>query len=222
MNEHSDRIAGDVVNEPVLGETPDAGHDPRQEHASAVVSRYHPCPRWLALTLIVTAALVFVAWLFLAAAHIDDRYQLDHVSGARMALAQSFDRGTLYPELYDGRTYGGTRFMPLPIVLHGLTARMTGEYLVAGKLLGYAATLGLLATMFDPPAARPVPAPLCPDPRRPRPDDVDGIRRLDEHARRRPAARPPGTGCLDRREHRPVPPPRWARPLWLPLPSFRS
>ncbi len=147
MNEHSDRIAGDVVNEPVLGETPDAGHDPRQEPAFAVVSRYHPCPRWLALTLIVTAALVFVAWLFLAAAHIDDRYQLDHVSGARMALAQSFDRGTLYPELYDGRTYGGTRFMPLPIVLHGLTARLTGEYLVSGKLLGYAAMLGLLTTM---------------------------------------------------------------------------
>jgi hypothetical protein len=93
------------------------------------------------------AGLVFVAWLILAAAHVDDRYQLDHVSGVRMALAQYFDHGTLYPPLYDGRFYGGTRFMPIPIVLHGSLARLTGEYLVSGKLLGYAVTLALLATM---------------------------------------------------------------------------
>ena len=98
--------------------------------------------------MVAVAGLVFVAWLFLAAAHIDDRYQLDHVSGVRMALAQYFDHGTLYPPLYDGRFYGGTRFMPIPIVLHGSLARVTGEYLVSGKLLGYATMLALLATMI--------------------------------------------------------------------------
>jgi hypothetical protein len=147
MNEHSDRMAGELVNEPVLGKAPAAGYGPTEQQVSGLVPWYHPCPKWLALTLIATAALVFVAWIYLAAAHIDDRYQLDHVSGARMALAQSFDRGTLYPELYDGRSYGGTRFMPAPIVLHGLTARLTEEYLVSGKLLSYAAMLGLLTTM---------------------------------------------------------------------------
>jgi hypothetical protein len=97
--------------------------------------------------MLAVAGLVFVAWLFLAAAHVDDRYQLDHVSGVRMALAQSFDRGTLYPPLYDGQSYGGTRFMPIPIVLHGSLSLLTDEYLISGKLLSYAAMLALLTTM---------------------------------------------------------------------------
>jgi hypothetical protein len=110
-------------------------------------SRHLPRPRWLSWSMVGIAGFVFVAWLFLAAAHVDDRYQLDHVSGVRMALAQYFDHGTLYPPLYDGGFYGGTRFMPIPIVLHGSLARLTGEYLVSGKLLGYAVMLALLATM---------------------------------------------------------------------------
>jgi hypothetical protein len=131
------------VSDPSLGGT-DAGHG-----AQNAAGREDPLltTRWLSAALIVAAALVLFAWTYLAVSHVDDRYRLDHVSGARMALAQYFDHGTLYPELYDGEFYGGTRFMPLPIVLHGLAARLTGEYLVAGKLLSYMATLGLLATM---------------------------------------------------------------------------
>lgn len=105
-------------------------------------------PDWLSASSIVLGVLIFAAWIFLATAHADDRYRLDHVSGARVALARYVDDGVLYPELYDGHRYGGTRFMPLPIVLHGLVAQLTGEYLVSGRLLAYAATLGLLATMF--------------------------------------------------------------------------
>ena len=105
-------------------------------------------PRWLAWALVGVAALVFAAWLFLAVAHVDDRFQLDHVSGARMALARYFDEGTLYPELYEDGFYGGTRYMPVPIVLHGFLAELTGEYLLSGKLLSYAAMIGLLAAMF--------------------------------------------------------------------------
>jgi hypothetical protein len=138
---------GERVNRPVLGEAAGVGHGSKHQPASALAPRYHPFPRWLALASIASATLVFVAWVYLAATHVDDRYRLDHVSGARMALAQSFDHGVLYPELYDGRSYGGTRFMPFPIVLHGLTARLTGDYLVAGKLLGYAAVLSLLMVM---------------------------------------------------------------------------
>ena len=105
-------------------------------------------PRWLSYALIVAAASVFLAWVYLSVTHVDDRFGLDHVSGVRMALAKSFNEGTLYPELYDGEFYGGTRFMPLPIVLHGLIARATGEYLMSGKALGYLSTLGLLAAMI--------------------------------------------------------------------------
>jgi hypothetical protein len=131
---------------PSSGETPGTGPGSRDTGREDLPGR-PLTPRWLSLALIVTASLVLVAWAYLAMAHVDDRYRLDHVSGARMALAQYFDRGTLYPELYDGEYYGGTRFMPLPIVLHGVVARLTGEYLVSGKVLSYAATIGLIATM---------------------------------------------------------------------------
>ena len=134
------------MSERVLDETEDA--EPGSHQPTPELSQHVPSPRWLSWSMVAVAGLVFVAWLFLATAHVDDRYQLDHVSGVRMALAQYFDHGALYPPLYDGRFYGGTRFMPIPIVLHGSLARITGEYLVSGKLLGYAAMLALIATMI--------------------------------------------------------------------------
>jgi hypothetical protein len=129
------------------GESADAGsgaHDQDREE----IRDHLRTPRWLSLALVAVAASVVLAWAYLAVAHVDDRYGLDHVSGTRMALAQYFDDGTLYPELYDGEFYGGTRFMPLPIVVHGLAARITGEYLISGKVLGYVAMLGLLVAMI--------------------------------------------------------------------------
>jgi hypothetical protein len=104
-------------------------------------------PTWLAVSSVAIGALILASWIFLAVAHADDRYRLDHVSGARIALARSAQEGVLYPELFDGERYGGTRFMPIPFVVHGLVAGITDEYLLSGKLLAYAATLGLLATM---------------------------------------------------------------------------
>jgi hypothetical protein len=104
-------------------------------------------PTWLAVSSVAIGALILASWIFLAVAHADDRYRLDHVSGVRIALARSAQEGVLYPELFDGEHYGGTRFMPLPFVVHGLVAGITDEYLLSGKLLAYAATLGLLATM---------------------------------------------------------------------------
>jgi hypothetical protein len=107
-----------------------------------------PAPRWLSAGLLVVGAAVATAWLLLAAVHVDDRYRVDHVAGARMALAWYLNDGTLYPPLYDGTAYGGTRFMPLPIVLHAAMARMTGEYLISGKVLGYATILALVGVTF--------------------------------------------------------------------------
>jgi hypothetical protein len=84
----------------VLDEKTDAegGSEPKP---APVVGAYNlPSPRWLAWALVGVAALVF------AVTHVDDRFQLDHVSGARMALAQYFHEGTLYPELYEGGSTG--------------------------------------------------------------------------------------------------------------------
>jgi hypothetical protein len=101
----------------------------------------------LELGLTLVSAAIFLAWLLLLAVHVDDRYQVDHVGGVRMALARYFNGGVLYPPLFDGGHYGGTRFMPLPIILHGGLASVTGEYLISGKVLSYAVMLVLLAVM---------------------------------------------------------------------------
>jgi hypothetical protein len=102
----------------------------------------------LELGSVLIGAAVFLAWALLLAVHVDDRYQVDHVGGVRMALARYFNHGVLYPPLFDDGTYGGTRFMPLPVALHGALARITGEYLVSGKLLSYAVMIVLLVVMM--------------------------------------------------------------------------
>lgn len=94
------------------------------------------------------AAVLLLATIVIGAVHVDDRYRVDTASGARVALARYFDEGTLYPPLYDGERYGGTRFMPLPLVMHGLAAKVTNEYLASGKVLSYLTTLGVLALVL--------------------------------------------------------------------------
>jgi hypothetical protein len=84
----------------------------------------------------------------LAAVHVDDLYRMTHVSGVWMALARNVTEGTLYPPLYDGEHFGGTRFMPLQFALHAALAEATGEFAVSGKVLSFAIGLGLLGVTF--------------------------------------------------------------------------
>jgi hypothetical protein len=105
-------------------------------------------PAWLTALLALAAAVVLAAVLLLIVLHADDRFGLDHASGTRIALARSFDEGTLYPPLYDAQHYGGSRFMPLPIMVHGLIAKATGEFVISGRVLGVAAMTGLLILLF--------------------------------------------------------------------------
>lgn len=104
--------------------------------------------RMLSISLIAATLVIFTIWGWLAATHVDDRYRIDQVSGVHMALAWDANHGVLYPPLYDGRTYGGTRYMPLPIVIDALAARLAGDYLVAGKLLSYAYFAALLILLI--------------------------------------------------------------------------
>jgi hypothetical protein len=91
---------------------------------------------------------VFLSYAVVAVAHRNDRYQVNFVSGVYAALAAHLNEGTFYPELYDGEHFGGTRYMPLPFVLHAGVARLTGEYLLSGKLLAYALTAVLCLQLF--------------------------------------------------------------------------
>jgi hypothetical protein len=91
---------------------------------------------------------ILLSYVVVAAAHCNDRYQVSMVSGTCIALAQRLNDGVFYPALFDGERYGGTRYMPLSFVLHAGLARVTGEYLISGKLLTYVLSLILFAEVF--------------------------------------------------------------------------
>lgn len=104
--------------------------------------------KWLGRGVLATSGLVLGSWLLVALTHIRDNYNVDHVAGTWIALARHVNQGTLYPRLFDGTAFGGTRYMPLQFVLHAGVARLTGEYLVSGKLLAYACSVAVYTLLF--------------------------------------------------------------------------
>src|SRR5262249_42198450 len=98
--------------------------------------------------LVCPAAVVLWSYGLLAAAHARDRFQVNFVSAVYAALAAELTAGRFSPDVYDGSHYAGTRYMPGHFVLHAGLARLTGEYLLSGKLIAYAATLPLLVQLF--------------------------------------------------------------------------
>jgi hypothetical protein len=114
----------------------------------------HP-PAWEGLLGRVSKAALVLSTLWLAAStlliqvvHVGDRYAVGYVQGTRMALAAYLNEGTLYPPLFDGSRYGGTRFMPIPTALHAALARWTDEYLVSGKVVGYVSAALLVGLVY--------------------------------------------------------------------------
>ncbi|MCC6672817.1 MAG: hypothetical protein IT458_17265 [Planctomycetes bacterium] len=70
------------------------------------------------------------------------------VGGVWCALAQDLNAGTLYREVVGPDGYGGTRYMPVQIVVLALLERVTGDYRVAGHLATWLAMAGLLAATW--------------------------------------------------------------------------
>jgi hypothetical protein len=102
---------------------------------------------FLAALLTVLAGAIFLSWVFLAAVHATDRFSVGWAQGAWMGLAQAARRGVLYPPLFDGTHFGGTRLMPIPILLMAQLSHLTGGYLEAGKLFSYLSFAVLLGVM---------------------------------------------------------------------------
>jgi hypothetical protein len=98
--------------------------------------------------LVVVGATGIAAWLVLGLAHLGDRYKIGHVQGHWMALAQYAHEGTLYPPLSDGVRFGGTRHLPLPILLNAAASRATGEYLISGKSVAMVLFVALLIVVY--------------------------------------------------------------------------
>jgi hypothetical protein len=87
-------------------------------------------------------------WLVVALIHLSDRYAVGHVQGVWMALTRYASEGTLYPPLSDGVRFGGTRWMPLAILVNAWAARVTGEYLLSGKAVAIILFAVLLLLVF--------------------------------------------------------------------------
>jgi hypothetical protein len=95
---------------------------------------------WSAIVVAMVAALAVV--------HVDDRYGVSAASGVWMGLAAAAHDGVWYPPVYAHGFFGGTRYMPLPIVLQLGGHLVSNEYLVSAKLLIYAVNVALYALVF--------------------------------------------------------------------------
>src|SRR6187551_2812517 len=98
--------------------------------------------------MLLVATLAILAWLFLAFTHLHDRFNVDHVSGTLLALTDRAREGVLYPPFFDGQTYGGTRTMPLPILLYAAATTMGSDILAPAKLVDLLASAALVALLI--------------------------------------------------------------------------
>ena len=68
---------------------------------------------WSSHLLFAIGALALVSNLYVAIAHLSDRYHVSHASGTWLALTWSAQETFFYPPLFDAGFYGGTRYAPL-------------------------------------------------------------------------------------------------------------
>jgi hypothetical protein len=117
-------------------------------HRRDLTARSSRLTPWLVAAVAVVSVVVLVSWLVIALAHVDDEYHVNWVTGTWLALARHVNEGVLYPPLFDGSSFGGTRYMPVQFTLEAGLARLTGDYLVSSKLFGYASGALLYCLAF--------------------------------------------------------------------------
>ena len=96
----------------------------------------------------VAAVAVLVSIATLAVVHVDDRYGVGAAGGVWMGLSSALRDGVLYPAVYANGFYGGTRYMPLPIILEAGAGTISNELLVSAKVLIYAVGGGLFIVLY--------------------------------------------------------------------------
>jgi hypothetical protein len=100
------------------------------------------------VVLIVVVAGVLISWALVASVHARDRFMVGWGEGAQMALSGSAADGVLYPPIFDGRSFGGTRMMPVPILLQAGSSLLIHDPLLASKLATYLTFLLLAAVLY--------------------------------------------------------------------------
>jgi hypothetical protein len=118
--------------------------EPREDDRLANEPLPRPAESILKAAVWLVALALIASYVLVAAAHVNDTFQVGWVQGTRMALAKYANAGDIFPPLYDGQSYGGTRFMPLPILMHAIAARVSGDYLISGKVVSHLSTAALL------------------------------------------------------------------------------
>lgn len=118
--------------------------------------------RWLdrisTAGLLLFAGATFLVVATLAAVHVDDRYAVGAASGVWMGLTAAAHAGVWYPTTYSHGFYGGTRYMPLPILLELVGRIVGGEYLVSAKVLVYTVNVALYVLVYIAARRRGAPA----------------------------------------------------------------
>ena len=107
-----------------------------------VLGRAIPAALW------TVASAILAGWLILAAVHLRDDYRMSHVQGIWVAAAEAARGGALYPPLFDGEHYSGTRYMPLAILLNAFGSATTGDAILGGKMIAATLMAVLLATII--------------------------------------------------------------------------
>jgi hypothetical protein len=103
---------------------------------------------WAAVIAAVCAGALLVASLLQATIRIKDATVINHVAGAWATLASDAAAGTFYRPNVSPDGFGGTRFAPLHIAIHGALIRAGLPPLTAGHLISVFSTLALaLAVM---------------------------------------------------------------------------
>jgi hypothetical protein len=103
-------------------------------------------PRLLRFALWLVAGLTVSGWLALAAIHLRDDYRMTHTHGVWIAAAEAARTGSLYPAIFDGEHYAGTRYMPVPILLNAAASAVAGDPVAGGKALA-AALMAILLVL---------------------------------------------------------------------------
>jgi hypothetical protein len=103
---------------------------------------------WLRVPLWIVATAILSCWIALAVLHVGDDYRVGHGGGTWAALAETARAGRLYPPIFDGEHYAGTRYMPLPILLNALASGAVGDPLIGGKVLAGLLTITLMALVI--------------------------------------------------------------------------
>jgi hypothetical protein len=94
------------------------------------------------------ALVTFLSWALLAGVHVDDTYDVHQVSGVWLTLESDAERGVLYPQLYDGHAFGGTRYMPGQVLVYAGAIEATGSRILGAKLVVYVTALLLFSLVF--------------------------------------------------------------------------